>query len=346
MAGEAFLPTKGSVSNRALISKMEQWGWKVKKVNGETTIMVTPGGRKLEVRSAHIHQGNSAKTIDELLSLMGMSWNEFIAPLDPAQTVALQAFHYLSEEERAMVWEAAELKMMTSLDRVKEQQRAEQIRLRDERRAEQKRERDRRRNQQQTAPQPQQELVPVTEPTIPPEDLPLVSDKPKVVREYSRTGGATNKVLDVLARFNGPVSIERLVQEESLAGHKRKAIQGGARYLVSLGLAHRVKTGVYRITEEGKRSADYKLDIEVHTTNGDAPKPEQPQPEYPEHLPSSEELVRVTAQVPAIEPTESEDDIVNETLDLLFPGGFKARHLPLIDDWRQATLALMREINK
>ena len=39
------------------------------------------------------------------------------------------------------------------------------------------------------------------------------------------------------------------------------------------------------------------------------------------------------------------NETVNETLDLLFPQGFKARHLPLIDEWRKATVALIREIN-
>ena len=38
------------------------------------------------------------------------------------------------------------------------------------------------------------------------------------------------------------------------------------------------------------------------------------------------------------------DDVIDQLLDRLFPSGFKARHLKVIDRWRNATHALIEEI--
>ncbi len=54
----------------------------------------------------------------------------------------------------------------------------------------------------------------------------------------------------------------------------------------------------------------------------------------------------VTAMKPvALMTTEVSLDDVNEVLDLLVPNGFKAKHLPAIEEWKQATVRLLNEVN-
>lgn len=341
MSGESFVPTVGSISNRALIGKMEQWGWKSKKVSGETTLMVAPNGTKIEVRSAHIKQGNSKQTFDELTKAMGMPWADFIRPLNEDELVALKLFKALSIEEIAMVWDAWDLQDMTNAARVKEQQRAEQLRLRDERRANQKIERDRRRNQQHTTPPAAIEEKTVEKP-----------EKPDIVPEVSaikkRARGAVNRVLDALVSCDEPMSVNRLA--EMLPDIPRSTITGACLSLTEThNVAYRVKPGVYRLRDEARRGSDYRVGIDI-TASG-APNaaevsraPDEVQAKIERAVQKPDGWGGWAPEPTAVAPVAPDDETLNETLDLLFPEGFKARHLPMIDEWRRATIALMREI--
>jgi hypothetical protein len=391
MSGAAFFPSMGNISNRKFIERMETWGWKVKKVRGETTLMETPHGIKCEVRSAHIRQGNSAKTFQEVLSVMDMTWEEFIRPMDADMQLAMEQYLLLDDEERRLIWDAAEVKHMTRMQRVKEQQRAQDLRKRDERRAAAKAERDRKRTHPQATPldlhkpvfaeshEPEETTVADEEPKAEPkpddDKVTLAHLKPGQVPSVGqvkrRVRGATNRTLDVLVAANEPVSIERLTK--LLPDIRRDSIQQACLSLVRWNVAERVKPGVYRVRDEARRNGDVRVGVDI-TARAALPEPAPAVPAASpvtvQHVVPVQDVTATTAPVEPRPPAETRDtgrtadvepiqktyasdgsgdlqmdEMVNETLDLLFPQGFKARHLPLIDQWRQATIALMREIN-
>lgn len=371
MAGEAFLPSVGKISNRALIAKMEQWGWKQGKSSGDTTTMVSPNGRKMLVRSVHVHQGNSKQTFAELLEIMGMSWTEFITPLDEVQLVALKAFQTLSQEERAMVWDALELREMRDMQRVRDQQRAEQLRIRDERRAAAKADKERKRHQTYNNPvvpvEPLEETVMTEAPKPSPPHLDtshrealegIIADRraeagaapntrtvevPQASEVKKRVRGTVNNVLDILVAHDEPMSVNRIC--ELLPDAPRSTVANACLALANTyGVVDRMKPGVYRLREEARRGSDIRVGIDITAQNG----AETPIP-APAPLPSDDlpEMVKVDLLPvgPRYAPTSDDDEeTLSETLDLLFPNGFKARHLPAINRWREATLALLSEV--
>lgn len=98
---------------------------------------------------------------------------------------------------------------------------------------------------------------------------------------------------------------------------------------------------------------DHRVGIDVNVNGGGDVRPDNDVPAPPPVVdkpvtPVLAEVVPPPAQpvaVPSPAPTTvDEDSVINDVLDMMFPNGFKAKHLPLIDAWRKATIDLMREI--
>lgn len=365
MPGEAFLPSPGSISNRAFLERLQLWGWKIKKVRGDDTELYAPNGAKATVRSAHSHQGNSQRTINDILDRMEMSWARFIAPMEPDELLSLRLYQQLDDEEREIIWRAGEVEQMVQMERVKEQQRAQQQRIKDERAAARKAERDRKVSHPDPTPIDATKPVsadPPEEPKEAPVNTPAPKEGPlppvKPVDEVSTfTKGLTNRILDHLVRSDQPMSIDRLARLEPDA--RRDSIGAACSNLVKYGVAERVKTGVYRIRDEARRGSDVRVGLDITARTAPEPTPAPPAPvEQPVPVPIAPPVVKSevvrsgddrpeTPAYPVVRPGSTDmDEMLNDTLDLLFPQGFKAKHLPLIDRWRQATIALMRDINE
>lgn len=352
MSGESFVPSMISVSNRTVIDRMKKWGWREKRTKADMVLMEAPNGAKIEVKRAGIHEGNSKTTFQNLLVIMEMSWEQFITPLHPDAQGVLDWYVTLSGEEQERYRQ--KLKLIDALDtqRMLDHQRDISRRANIEKRK--KREAEKKAHTfpvEVTRVEPKKEtIVEAPKPTPPPKrdttPLTVVPTITEVAGKISNRG-ATNSVLDLLVKSSEPMSLDRLCRE--LPQFSRGSInQAASQLVITYGVAERVKPAVYRIKPEARRE-DVRVGLDITARSG-PPLAEvtsgpvtsavaEPAPETP--LPPTPPPVVVKTHAPA----GDYDEMVNETLDLLFPEGFKARHLPLIDTWRQATLALMRDIN-
>lgn len=364
MAGEAFVPSMISISNRTFIERMKQWGWREKKTKGDKVLMEAPNGTKIEVLRPGIHQGNPKETFQAVLDAQNMTWTEFIMPLEPEVQAALDYYVSLDPDEQEAFRDNARLVEALNDQRVMEHQRDVSRRANIEKRK--KREAEKKARQFPVETRKVEPMVPKTEPVQPEPEEPVVDEpehlppvKPVTqVREFTK--GLTNRVLMHLVESDQPMSIDKLSQLERDA--RRSSIGAALANLVKYGVAQRVKPGVYRIRDEARRNGDVKVDLDI-TARAGAPRPEEvpavpPVPVVTDATASVEspvvpadvvrtadaDLRQTTYPVPRSGDLNT-DELVNETLDLLFPQGFKARHLPLIDQWRQTTVALIREVN-
>lgn len=336
VSGDSFFPSMGSISNRQFISRMKDWGWRVKKVRGEETVLETPGGKKVTVASAHTHSGNSQHTVNEVLSFMDMTWQEFIRPLDADMQLALRIYANLSPEEQDELWQEGKLERALDLMFMKARQRFINDREHERRRAARKQDKERKVMSRSQRRQPLPTIAaappPPEESATPPEATELPPVKPvEEIRQFTR--GLTNRILDHLVASDQPMSTDRLCALEPDA--KRASIQGALSNLVKYGVAQRVKPGVFRIRDEARKPGDVRVDVVAHAGAPDnSPVPPQTTATFPVK-------VGVSMMIPA-----DDEESMNEVLDLLFPNGFKARHLPYIDAWRAATVNLLRVANE
>lgn len=350
MASETFTKKPGQISNRAFIHQMERWGWVQKRVKGDVTQMVAPNGHKIEVASAHISKGNSSATINAVCDYMGMKWEEFM-DLTAEQAVMLENVMkgYADPDERAEAFTNGVLRAL--LDRALEAA-AEDSR---------RRQMDRERNEQRKR-EAKEAAAKAKEATM--QGLAVVKEDGSSlpVREAQRqvgNRGASNAVLEALIDAGEPMTLRRLSE---VTGLKQGVCSNAATYLTNQGLATRVKSGMCSVKVEHLRQ-DVRVDVVARAGQPEAPQTPQ---ETPEKAPVAAQTVTVGIP-PAAPVTAPEKPVVdtlptsagqppkpvvasdyngtiNEVLDLMFPAGFKAKHLPLIDRWREATSELMREI--
>lgn len=328
MSGASFFPSQGQISNRALIERMEKWGWRTQRVNGDTTIMESPNGYTVWVRSAHVKVGNSTSTFSEILSIMGMSWDFFIRPLDAELQAALDMYTALPDEERERLWHEAKMQkaFQEEIDRAIDR---EQMRRERQRRHEERQEAHRRRDEADKARAEEAAVAAAAQAAHEAKgDIPTVSEA------KSRVRGVSNDVLDVLVLNDEPMSVDRIASE--LTEYTRQQVAGACSHLANIGVAYRVKQGVYRLHDKARRGDDFRVGIGVEVSG----------PQEQEQAQSSPD--RALPKVPqnATVSDEMAEEMIYDTLDLLFPGGFKAKHLPAIVAWRQATLELIKQINQ
>lgn len=324
MAGEAFRPAPSKISNRGLIARMKQWGWKEEKPKGDYLSMRSPTGQRVLVRSPHQHTGNSKETLHEVLEAMGgISWDHFIgANLTDLDIELGQYIATLSDEEvvpflRSVGTAMQEIKAVdkeieAAIHRADAHQRKEARR----------KAREEQRQEQHVTAQP----APVT---------PI--KKP-------RNRGISNRVYDLLATTGHAMSLQAIA---SALGDITSDQAGNAcANLMEAKAVQRVKHGVYQVLPQHQRQ-DVRVDVVAR--NEDTGETGE---KVALHVPQAQPLPVVASapEVPAPRPVAGlqfdYDESINDVLDLLFPQGFKAKHLPAIDAWRQATIALMREIGE
>lgn len=314
--GKSFLPSPRRISNRGLINKLKEWGWHEGKNEGDDVWMVSPRGNEVRVRRADIHKINSDDQINAVLHVMNMTWEDFVLPhpedvRNAAKVISSMNPDEVDEYAGAMVRTfAAQDELQSAIDHA----RMEQVKA-------QRRERRRKPKETAVQPAPKQEPQPTT-PRL------VVVDAPK------RNRGTYQRVWDVLSNQPQGISLDGLVRALDGSNDARSSINGACTRYVDRGFVERLGRGVYRVKPEYAHT-DVRVDVVAR----------------------SEQSVQVDAPPAKPNPTEvftdamsgaapMQEDTINDLLDLMFPNGFKAKHLPLIDRWRQVTAALIREIEE
>ena len=131
-----------------------------------------------------------------------------------------------------------------------------------------------------------------------------------------RNRGTGNRIYDLLTKTGQPMSLDAIGKELGLTNSE---VSGACSYLVDRSHIERVKAGVYRALVS--RPADVSIEVRNATVADAATEPV---------------TVRPMSEI-AVELEEE----VYELLDLLFPQGIRAHHLPLIDKWRQETASML-----
>lgn len=350
MSGESFTPSIGKISNRGLIAKMEQWGWHVKKVSGEWTTMESPTSKKIDVRSGHTHTGNSRVIINEIIDSMEMSWEQFVAPFNEEENEIMLLFKTMDPNEFTRFREGYKKEALAQQAIAKEKDRRQQEQARDVRRQE----RHQARTEKAAMHEAARSKPPVPEP---PKVTPLrpVLDSLTVSAVVEDADAARvrviNKVFDLLVDTGEPMSCQKITDQIPYARYR--AVQSACLNLFRQGVVERLKTGIYQVKDEHK-GQDVRIDVVARSGDRDRIVQEADvkvaeildMPEGPAKTMAAvkaEPLVMAAREV-VREVEADRDETINDVLDLLFPQGFRAKHLPLIDTWRRATIALIDEI--
>jgi hypothetical protein len=303
---KAAVPSMGAVSNRRFIERMIDWGWEVNKASGEKSLMTLPTGDEVWVMSAHVHRSNPLSVFNAVLRITGdISWETF--------------------------WT---LDVIAELRKVQDDLRAE---IEAEERRIAKRERKHRKEKQRRMPTTEPaRVINLDSGTDVTEELKRL--EAEVPEERERRIRVQPRVLALLMESGEPWAVSNIAKHLNAPD---SSISGACGRLVQSGLLTRVAHGVYQAVRTG---SDHKVHISVGTAL------EAAQPGQPVDVALAPESPSAARTAPATTATETPvdgqwDETINEVLDLMFPNGFKARHLPLIDRWRRATVALLRELN-
>lgn len=196
-----------------------------------------------------------------------------------------------------------------------------------------------------------------------PDNKALVTLTP-VSAEAKRRRGAAAKALSILIDNGGAMGVN-VIQKE-MPDFSRAQVTTACCYLNSIGKAERVMMNIYRATTNLQNGPTVHVGHEgtVETTGPlwehDAIGHGQSlgEPKLPgvrlvvPKMPKLEEVMeRAHLVVPKLDPTmlaaavePSNDETMNLVLDLMFPNGFKASHLDLINAWKKITLNLMKAV--
>lgn len=328
------------MSNRAFISRLCQWGATVEKTKGEDTHLRMPDGCRKTVRSEHHHQGNSAKTcIDLVTDCLGTDWNTFATTLPRPLTederrdyTDLIKITRLDEKRGGEAEKWADVQWFELPSFVKERLHQEAEKEQQERDREAARER-RRIEKEQARMAAEAALAAVPDP----DDTDSVSSETEEKIKARREKGHVNLVFDALVEAKVPMSISKMAE---MTGLTRDQAGAAAVNLCNGGSIMRVKQGVYKAKEQYAAT-------EVHMTV--EPQPVQMTERAAEAIVDLVDIDRTLRGDKALEQRVErrpvlDEDVANDILDLLFPQGFKARHLPAIERWKEATEYLIHEV--
>lgn len=185
------------------------------------------------------------------------------------------------------------------------------------------------------------------------DDRPDQTEKDKKV---SRTSGVSRRVLAVLKQHaNAHLDVPTITG--MIGGDlSQEQVQGACSYLVGKGLIIAPLRGIYTFdTDDVEHKVGIDISVDRPAVAAPAPQPApQPAQEAPERPAVQPTPIRTEPAAPLRKkpPAVTQEDIdrtvdpeeINDVLDMLFPNGFKARHLPAIDHWREATKALIASI--
>lgn len=153
--------------------------------------------------------------------------------------------------------------------------------------------------------------------------------------------GIGRAILDVLIADSGAMSAEAI--HKHLPRFSASAISNSCSYLVESGNAERVMRGMYRATSRLQSGQTMHHDVQGGVSHTPIEKPFTSAIEAVPTPPPSQEILRAIS-IDAKPKKENDDETMNLLLDLMFPTGFKASHLPAIDVWKKSTVALMKEV--
>jgi hypothetical protein len=330
-----LIPAPAQTSNRRIIDRLKEWGCLVVKTKGDWTVVESPWGGAFEVRSPQCHNKNGIDTIQEFLSILGMSWNDFmgtdLTPFTPEEKEAMRgqsedASQYLRVLTNRAADGATKQRAEAFIDAQEEAARQiEQERKRKQRRQE-------REARMAAADAERQARLQVVQ-----EEADAKHDIAQAPEPQRRR--IINIVMDQLIESGEPMSIDRLMGTFGEDQPNRNTVQGACLRLVDQGIVDRVKPGVYQAKPQHQRQ-DVRIGVQGAVQGGVAAAvaPDQAGPQNAVQRLGGGRIVPDTL-------SEAEETI-NDVLDLMFPDGFKARHLPLIDAWRRATIDLMQEIGR
>lgn len=312
---KAAVPAMGAVSNRRFIERMIDWGWEAASTKGEHTVMTVPTGDEVWVCSPHVHSRNPLSVFNEVLRCTGdISWTEFWTIDVPAELRKV----------------AEDIKQDLALAQRRQDKRNKRDRKREERR-------------RMAAQQPAR-VINLDSGSDVTEELSALEAEVTASQEREVRHRVQPRVLALLVESGEAMAC--LTISQHLGIDNDNSVSGACGRLLQQGLIERVAHGVYRAV---RTSGDHR----VHVSVG-AQQPEQapvastfPVVELPPEKPSAARTAPPSAPSdPRTDPMEGDqwEETINDVLDLMFPNGFKAKHLPLIDRWRQATKALMREL--
>jgi hypothetical protein len=180
------------------------------------------------------------------------------------------------------------------------------------------------------------------------------------------TLGATPKILELIqAQPQGMEVTTAWVRQQT--GFKPATVHNSLSAMTVKGVLRRVSTGVYVLNQQPQPAPAASVTTPLQEavaglvpailavpSRGDqrviAGRP--PRVREPQELETPVTAVPSAAEAAEIAGTtldsalagKDADDVIDQLLDRLFPSGFKARHLKVIDRWRTATHALIEEI--
>lgn len=176
--------------------------------------------------------------------------------------------------------------------------------------------------------------------------------------------GHSTMVLDILIGQRRAMTVEEVTE---MTGLSRAQVGRAMYYLSQLQppLAKRLKQGIYEaIPQVQTQQHHVGIDVGVHAGAGtspekapdgpvaassDVPGGRQPEPvqDGADSLVGAEHAgSHVLDDFLPPDAGDGMDDLIIDFLDMVFPDGFNARHLPAIDRWRAATKALFQEMAK
>jgi hypothetical protein len=179
---------------------------------------------------------------------------------------------------------------------------------------------------------------PAKEPAMPTEAPPVTGPPPHVpLRGTSeadptkpprtRQHGHTEIVLNYLLSDGHTHTTGQIAEATGLS---RDRVNKAAGYLVNVGAARRIKVGVYQVSDATAAAA--RVEVTHHDHHEEA------------FIGNPVPVVRESPAVVTVEwPADTENEVL-DVLDLLLPDGFKAKHLPAIEEWKAATVRLLREV--
>lgn len=303
-SGTAFTPSRRRMQNRGFISQLKLWGWVERKTSGEWTVMQAPSGAKVQVRSAHTHDGNTQETYAEVLDIIGVTWDEFAARgRDESEHQVGTILRSLADEPEGRKREFAR-----EINRRFDEVQREQAEAERQRQAEQKSQRKAERKAAAAAP--------------------VREDTPVEAAQQESGRGTADKVFGVILGHSGPITNAQIGEVLGIDNNVR--VGNATNYLFQLGVIDRVKRGVWQRKHE---YSAHDMTIDVVSRNIEQIPRESRPAEPPTPLPTKATTDRALR--------EDRDRLLDDVLDQLLPDGFMGRHLSLIARWRDETLAMI-----
>jgi hypothetical protein len=149
-------------------------------------------------------------------------------------------------------------------------------------------------------------------------------------------------VFDLLVERGDPLSNQAVAETLNI---KPAQATSSLAQLAKLGVVDRVKYGVYQAKPGLMRKAGTMGLVLSGGFHHEPPVTPASVPPRGFERPTPASVTFTTIDSVSLDPSMEEDEILNELLDLMAPDGFKARHLPLIDNFKACAVALLREIN-